>query len=317
MTFEKTQTDLKESLKQLETEKNLRTKFETKAIKLEIKSENLNALLKDTGTGLSEARGALIDVTKSLNREHTRKERLEKRTHALYVKSDRLQTKIDKVSKESNKKNDELTASNTESAQRNEQLMNEVAMLREYICQSRDTEASCIRQLDEERNTHMQTRSMLEARDLEAASLRTQVADHQRELFFRNKQLSGVRKEREALRERLRRATTKLNELAGYKKQVRKSLNFIERNSYTPGIRSCVRNMVVYNCPMYSIGPVFDGIYQLVLKPLLKKTSRPENFFLAARTVARIVAEGGIAADIQLVLEMKKSFGKPTIQLCL
>lgn len=312
MTFERTKNDLKTSLEQLEIEKGLRTEFEKKACELEVRTEDLDTKLKDASTGLSKARCALADVTKDLNKQHTRRMTLEKRAHTLYVKSSRLQTKLNKTLNESNGSaadSEELTLT-AEAVQRNHQLEKEIGELHEHIHQSRDVETKYFLQLEEERNAHIQTCHLLESQRVEVMTLRMELAECKKNLEVCNKELTHTRQEREALRERLRRAARKIDALDGYKKGVRKTLTFIEKKSYTPSVRACVRNMVNLSCPMSNVGPVFDGIYQFAIKPILTHKSRPEKIVLDPRTVSRIVSEGGIAADIQTIFEMRRTSGK-------
>ena len=63
---------------------------------------------------------------------------------------------------------------------------------------------------------------------------------------------------------------------------------------------------------MSRVGPIINEFYQLMLKPIVSPGTGIEKIKLSARTVARIVAEGGVAADLQLALELLRTPGKPS-----
>ena len=116
------------------------------------------------------------------------------------------------------------------------------------------------------------------------------------------------RKERVPI-QRNRRATQKLAELERYFEQVNSTLKFIEKRAYRPYVRSLVRQIVLLNRPMSSVGAILDCIYQLMIKLLLDPYTRPEKIALDSKTVACIVGEGGVAADIQTALELLQTPG--------
>ena len=84
----------------------------------------------------------------------------------------------------------------------------------------------------------------------------------------------------------------------------------MEKGAYTPSVHSFVREIVLLNCPISSVGLIINGFYQLMIKPLLDPAKRLTKISLQSRTVARIVGEGGIAADIQMALEFLRTPGK-------
>lgn len=249
-----------------------------------------------------------MDVTKDLNKQQRRKDVLEKRTRAVGMKVDRLQKKTFKLSDENKILSKEKTchACYTRDVVISEYIA-EIAALRnnEFILQQQ-------RFCDHE--TKSKALSLLDLKRAALKEVRRKLARSRKREKELERKLIDTRRKREALRECARRAQSRTLVLAKFKKKVTSTLSCIEKGAYAPWVRLFVRGIVSMNVPLSSVGPILNNFYQLLIKPLLDPELRVNRIKLSARTAARIVGEGRVAADIQSALELLRTFCKRSKQ---
>ena len=92
--------------------------------------------------------------------------------------------------------------------------------------------------------------------------------------------------------------------------RARMALKLTERGVYTPGFQSLIRSVIQLGCPARKTGRVLYCILRYVSEWISKPRGVKEVRRVSARTVRRVVLEGGVAADIQTGYEMNMAPGK-------
>lgn len=316
-----TQAALVDSRQQLGYEKAVRQDQERKIEVLQEKNNNLDTRVENFAETLGNTQSVLVDITNDANKQRARRDHFEKRFRASNAKTSRLQKRMENISEQTelteakcNDKNEELTRTQDELRRVQGELWQvqhaysqETVKLRKELEEAKNISAAATHGLDEQRTVEKSMRELLDIKTREIRRLSKQLEDVKINGTRLTQRVQQARKARRAYSQRLYRAQKRLARLDTYKNQVNETLRFIEKRTYRQSVRTLVRQMVSLGCPMVNIGKILDFIYQMMIKPLLDRSNRPPKICLDEKTVARIVAEGGVAADIQTAHEMKNT----------
>lgn len=294
----------------LHNERAIRMDQETQINKLK---ENANIQLEELkvySNTLTEEHAVLLDITNCYEKEKRRKNILEKRIRAVNAKASRLQENKIKLTEKNATNQANQSKLDSELAIAYEQRQLESMALLAEIDVLRGALETIGLQLHDEANRHTETKDLLDQEIQKATQLRNQLNKSRAGELKLTQRLKYIQRTRGIYYCRLKRAKRKIYVLEKYKKSALHTLTLMEKGTYTPHIRSFIRKIVVLSCPMISVGPIIDNFYQIMMKPLLDPSRRPDKVCPDQRTVAQIISEGGVAAEIQSGVEMICSDGK-------
>lgn len=130
--------------------------------------------------------------------------------------------------------------------------------------------------------------------------------DHTRIIEHSQERIKKTTKQTRLLQSKLYRAKNRTRALAAAKVSGEKATKLADKGVYSPAARSLVRKIVMYGCPAAHAGKVLAAVMSYI-SPLVSNNgnnSRKKICAPSARTVARIIAEAGLAAKIQLGFDM-------------
>lgn len=280
-------------------------------------------------TELSNTRKAYDRVRKCLDTEKTRSGHLFKRTKALLASTYRAkETKKkgkDSVKEVSDELEDQLTevhgelsAAQKELADLTEEISRQDRQLEKKNRQleSKDAEMEEAHQLMEkerveferalknltEENSKLQY--TVERLRIEEEELTSLIEDLHAKL---DAKFEAARGEKKRLEKRVERLVASKNKLEDYRCFIQETLRVYDKGAYSPRFRNIIRFMIVRSCPLQRAGEILNCIYQILLKPLLSPSNRPEDMNIDQRTVKRIIVEGLVAARLQQYLETMRT----------
>lgn len=339
---------LDEAREKLKTEKAVRESYEDELKHLRGLQKSTEELSQARRV-LGEVSKNLDKTEKKLEKIKDRKDTLAKRTHTVNERCTRLASSKSKLKENNKSARAECNESNKDLTETQEKLClldqqrkdagrdverlhlqvkqqfeearilrahaswqhEEIQLLKSRIKILQENEASAQRQFEDERRAHTETKQLIERLTQEHSdSMRKELELFKKRENRLTQKTESLQKAGRRLYIYLWRANRKLADFQNYKTMVQKTLKFMEKGVYTPNVRSIVRRQVVLGCPMKNVGEVIDSLYQSMIKPLLDPQKRLIKIVLSPRTVAHIVAEGGVAADIQLALETYRTIGK-------
>ncbi|KAL5495873.1 hypothetical protein ACEPAI_1337 [Sanghuangporus weigelae] len=120
--------------------------------------------------------------------------------------------------------------------------------------------------------------------------------------------LEESRKINHRWRSRLAYARRRINDLQKMKNSITKFLGLTDKGAYSTAIRSLAFHLRQLGCSGKATGTAIDAFVQIVsgfLGPKGRKKKSPKK--MSARTVGRIVTEGGVMSLIQMGFNLKKS----------